>query len=182
MGHPSNGLTGAVVSVYIAGEALGALTQTFIGDRLGRIRFMQLECIIVTIGCTIQTASVNIGMFLAGRALAGYAVGYVSISPKRKFKETNRVVKWYGGYSPRLPLRNLLAKIPRSYRRYFWRRYRIRNHGIQLGRFRMLLRIQRHSSMAFTARYPTTLGHNHVYRLGHFYAQLASSAYPTGQD
>ena len=82
MGHPSHGLTGAVVSVYIAGEALGALTQTFIGDRLGRIRFMQLECIIVTIGCTIQTASVNIGMFLAGRALAGYAVGYVSISPK----------------------------------------------------------------------------------------------------
>uniref|UniRef100_A0A093Y2V1 Sugar transporter STL1 n=1 Tax=Talaromyces marneffei PM1 TaxID=1077442 RepID=A0A093Y2V1_TALMA len=75
MGHPSHGLTGAVVSVYIAGEALGALTQTFIGDRLGRIRFMQLECIVVTIGCTIQTASVNIGMFLAGRALAGYAVG-----------------------------------------------------------------------------------------------------------
>jgi MFS family permease len=86
MGHPSNGLTGAVVSVYIAGEALGALTQTFIGDRLGRIRFMQLECILVTIGCTIQTASVNIGMFLAGRALAGYAVGYVSISPIKEIQ------------------------------------------------------------------------------------------------
>ncbi|KAK9772132.1 putative Major facilitator superfamily (MFS) profile domain-containing protein [Seiridium cardinale] len=75
MQHPSNGLTGAVVAVYIAGEALGALTQTFIGDRLGRIRFMQLMCIIVTIGTTIQTASINIGMFLAGRVLAGYAVG-----------------------------------------------------------------------------------------------------------
>ncbi|KAI1210215.1 putative MFS monosaccharide transporter [Annulohypoxylon truncatum] len=75
MHHPSNGLTGAVVAVYIAGEAIGALTQTFIGDRLGRIRFMQLLCIIVTIGTTIQTASVNIGMFLAGRAIAGIAVG-----------------------------------------------------------------------------------------------------------
>ncbi|CAG8948078.1 unnamed protein product [Penicillium salamii] len=62
-------------SLYIAGEALGALTQTFIGDKLGRIRFMQMMCIIVTIGTVIQTASVNIGMFLAGRALAGYAVG-----------------------------------------------------------------------------------------------------------
>lgn len=75
MNHPSNGLTGAVVAVYIAGEAVGALGQTFIGDRLGRIRFMQLLCVIVTVGTTIQTASVNIGMFLAGRAVAGVAVG-----------------------------------------------------------------------------------------------------------
>ncbi|KAF3392828.1 High-affinity glucose transporter [Penicillium rolfsii] len=75
MHKPSHGLTGAVVAVYIAGEAGGALTQTFIGDRLGRIRFMQLMCVIVTIGTVIQTASINIGMFLAGRVLAGYAVG-----------------------------------------------------------------------------------------------------------
>ncbi|GAB7355804.1 hypothetical protein MBLNU459_g6480t2 [Dothideomycetes sp. NU459] len=92
MGHPSKGLTGSVntyptpmdthvtniyqvVAVYIAGEAGGALTQTFLGDRLGRIRFMQMMCIIVTIGTVIQTASINIGMFLAGRVLAGYAVG-----------------------------------------------------------------------------------------------------------
>ncbi|CAG7951667.1 unnamed protein product [Penicillium salamii] len=67
--------TGIATTMYIAGEALGALTQTFIGDKLGRIRFMQMMCIIVTIGTVIQTASVNIGMFLAGRALAGYAVG-----------------------------------------------------------------------------------------------------------
>ena len=67
MDHPSNGLTGAVVAVYIAGEAVGALTQTAIGDKLGRIRFMQMMCIFVTIGTTIQTAAVNMGMFLAGR-------------------------------------------------------------------------------------------------------------------
>lgn len=107
MGSPSSGLTGAVVAIYIAGEAVGALTQTVIGDKLGRIRYMQLNCIIVTIGTTIQTvsrlyhdpttkmhlqhdtetrgeadlsllllqASVNLGMFLAGRAIAGIAVG-----------------------------------------------------------------------------------------------------------
>ncbi|KAK8877504.1 MFS monosaccharide transporter [Apiospora arundinis] len=75
MGHPSNGLTGAVVAVYIAGEAAGALTQTFLGDRLGRIGFMKLMCVAVTVGTIIQTASVNMGMFLAGRVLAGYAVG-----------------------------------------------------------------------------------------------------------
>ncbi|KAJ9396919.1 hypothetical protein DTO282F9_6173 [Paecilomyces variotii] len=75
MNNPSNGLTGAVVAVYIAGEAFGALTQTVIGDKVGRVRFMQLMCIMVTIGTVVQTASVNIGMFLAGRVLAGYAVG-----------------------------------------------------------------------------------------------------------
>jgi MFS family permease len=92
MHQPSKGLTGAVstvcslalmlysdcekvVSVYIAGEAVGALIQTFVGDKLGRIRFMQMMCCFVTVGTIIQTASVNIGMFLAGRALAGFAVG-----------------------------------------------------------------------------------------------------------
>jgi predicted MFS family arabinose efflux permease len=54
---------------------LGALTQTAIGDKLGRIRFMQVLCVVVTLGTVVQTASVNIGMFLAGRVLAGYAVG-----------------------------------------------------------------------------------------------------------
>ncbi|EON96481.1 putative mfs monosaccharide transporter protein [Phaeoacremonium minimum UCRPA7] len=83
MGNPSKGLTGAVVAVYIAGEAVGALMQTAIGDTLGRIRFMQLMCIIVTIGTVIQTASQNIGMFLAGRVLAGIAVGEIS-SPKHR--------------------------------------------------------------------------------------------------
>lgn len=75
MHHPDAGLTGGVVAVYIAGEAGGALTQTFVADRLGRIRFMQMMCIVVTIGTAIQTAAINMGMFLAGRVLAGYAVG-----------------------------------------------------------------------------------------------------------
>ncbi|KAG8625774.1 hypothetical protein KVT40_006175 [Elsinoe batatas] len=78
MGRPSNGLTGAVVSTYIAGEALGSIGQILLLDKLGRSRFMQLACIIVTIGTVIQTASVNIGMFLAGRIIAGIAVGALS--------------------------------------------------------------------------------------------------------
>ncbi|KAK3652113.1 hypothetical protein LTR56_005244 [Elasticomyces elasticus] len=75
MDHPSKALTGAVVAVYIAGEAGGAILQTIVGDKLGRIRFMQMMCIIVTIGTVVQTASVNFTMFLVGRALAGFAVG-----------------------------------------------------------------------------------------------------------
>jgi predicted MFS family arabinose efflux permease len=51
--------------------------QILIADKLGRIRFMQLAAIIVTIGATIQTASQNLGMFLAGRIISGIAVGSV---------------------------------------------------------------------------------------------------------
>ncbi|KAH8817040.1 hypothetical protein F5884DRAFT_242451 [Xylogone sp. PMI_703] len=78
MHHPATSITGAVGSIYIAGEAVGAAMQILIADKLGRIRFMQLACIIVTIGCIIQTASVNLGMFLAGRVLSGTAVGALS--------------------------------------------------------------------------------------------------------
>lgn len=75
MGHPNAGLTGAVTSVYIGAEAIGTIMQILLADRLGRLRFIQLLCIIVTIGSIIQTAAVSFGMFLAGRAIAGLAVG-----------------------------------------------------------------------------------------------------------
>ncbi|KAH7121998.1 general substrate transporter [Dactylonectria estremocensis] len=67
MDHSSKGLTGA----------------TFIGDYLGRSRFMQLICVIFTIGTVIQTACVNIGMFLAGRVIAGIAVGEIAAPHSR---------------------------------------------------------------------------------------------------
>lgn len=68
-----------VVSIYIAGEVVGAILQVLIADKLGRIRFMQLACIPVKIGYTIQTASVNCSIFLAGRVVAGIVVGHVRL-------------------------------------------------------------------------------------------------------
>ncbi|KAH8587417.1 MFS monosaccharide transporter [Bisporella sp. PMI_857] len=73
--HPTNAQTGAVVATYIAGECVGGVFQIVAGDKLGRLRCMELMCIIVTLGTILQTASVNFGMFLAGRILAGMAVG-----------------------------------------------------------------------------------------------------------
>ncbi|KAI0550712.1 putative MFS monosaccharide transporter [Xylaria curta] len=80
MHSPSTAIVGAVVAVYIAGEAVGALLQILIADRLGRTRFMQFACVLVTVGVIIQTASINIGMLLTGRVLAGIAVGHVALS------------------------------------------------------------------------------------------------------
>ena len=40
-----------IVATYIAGEVVGALTQSVIGDVLGRKRFMGLMCVIVSFVC-----------------------------------------------------------------------------------------------------------------------------------
>ena len=34
-----------------------------------------MMCVLVTVGTSVQTGAVNFGMFLAGRAIAGIAVG-----------------------------------------------------------------------------------------------------------
>ncbi|KAE9403739.1 general substrate transporter [Gymnopus androsaceus JB14] len=75
MGKPNTAKTGAIVASYIAGECVGAMLQMAFGDKLGRKRFMQWLCILVTIGTVIQTAAQNYPMFLAGRILTGIAVG-----------------------------------------------------------------------------------------------------------
>lgn len=106
-----------VVAVYIAGEAGGALTQTAIADKLGRIRFMQLMCCIVTVGTIIQTASINMGMFLAGRALAGYAVGYILHCTTVHPRFTDNIQR-DGRNCTNLPFRDLSPSTPRIDRRY----------------------------------------------------------------
>ncbi|KAM0748758.1 general substrate transporter [Meredithblackwellia eburnea MCA 4105] len=75
MGNPNAALTGAIVSTYIAGEAVGAVSQMALGDRMGRRRFMQAMAICVLIGSILQTAAQNYGMFLAGRIVAGFGIG-----------------------------------------------------------------------------------------------------------
>ena len=54
---------------------MGSFVQTALGDKLGRVRFMQSLCVLVTLGSTVQTAAINLPMFLVGRAIAGIAVG-----------------------------------------------------------------------------------------------------------
>ncbi|KAK4504509.1 hypothetical protein PRZ48_005425 [Zasmidium cellare] len=75
MSSPSPTLIGGISSTYAAGEALGALLQLLIADRLGRIRFLQLLCVITLLGTCVQTAANGIGMFIAGRAVTGFGVG-----------------------------------------------------------------------------------------------------------
>ena len=48
-------------------------------DRIGRKRTIQLGATIAIVGCAIQTASINMTMLICGRAIAGLAIGFMSM-------------------------------------------------------------------------------------------------------
>ncbi|KAM0325137.1 hypothetical protein ACHAQA_007676 [Verticillium albo-atrum] len=70
-------LTGAVVSVYNAGQAVGTFIGGWAADKLSRRRAISLACTVAIVGIVLQTASVNIGMFITGRLLTGISSGMI---------------------------------------------------------------------------------------------------------
>lgn len=49
-------------------------------DRFGRKMTIQIGALICMVGAILQAAAVNLGMMLAGRIMAGWAVGLLSMS------------------------------------------------------------------------------------------------------
>jgi MFS family permease len=70
-------LTGAIVSCYSAGQTVGSFGIGWMMDRIGRKKALQICTFFTIVGSAIQTGSITIGMFLAGRAIAGVAAGGV---------------------------------------------------------------------------------------------------------
>ena len=71
-----NNLTfGAFNSAYYAACEVGTALNWWLPNKFGRLRCIQLACCISLIGIVLQTASVNFGMFVAGRVLGGLACG-----------------------------------------------------------------------------------------------------------
>ncbi|KAJ5690533.1 hypothetical protein N7462_004925 [Penicillium macrosclerotiorum] len=68
--HTTN-MIGALNGINSAGAILGCLGQAWTADYFGRKRTMQFGCVILIIGGTLCSGSVNMGMFLAGRFVAG---------------------------------------------------------------------------------------------------------------
>ena len=70
-------MIGAIVSTYSGGQGIGNLAGGYLGDKLGRKKTIWLAAVIALIGSALQTAAVNVVMFLVGRIIAGFAVGLV---------------------------------------------------------------------------------------------------------
>jgi MFS family permease len=78
----ANARSGTVVALFTGGCFIGALGAGF-SDRLGRRGTILMACCIFTVGGTIQTAGVVIGMLYAGRLIAGIGVGFLTVSKPR---------------------------------------------------------------------------------------------------
>lgn len=64
--------------MYAGGAILGCLSVSGIGDAIGRRQLIFLASVVSVIGSALQGGAVHIGMLIAGRLLAGIAVGQLS--------------------------------------------------------------------------------------------------------
>lgn len=64
-------LQGTVVAMYTLGAFVGAVSSITFGDRLGRIRTIQLGAAIDFIGALLQASSFSLGQLIVGRLVRG---------------------------------------------------------------------------------------------------------------
>lgn len=76
----TSSIIGAINSTFNGGAVFGSLMGGLTMDRFGRKMTIQMGALICMVGAILQAAAVNLGMMLAGRILAGWAVGLLSMS------------------------------------------------------------------------------------------------------
>jgi SP family sugar:H+ symporter-like MFS transporter len=67
-----------IVSILSAGTFFGALSAAPLGDYAGRRIGLMTTLVIFCFGVILQTASIAIPLFVAGRFFAGFGVGLIS--------------------------------------------------------------------------------------------------------
>lgn len=77
-GEPSAAETGGIVSSFTGGAILGALAVSWLADAVGRKKTVFIGGCISTVGCALQAGAATIAMLIAGRLIAGIAVGILS--------------------------------------------------------------------------------------------------------
>ncbi|CAH6721348.1 high-affinity glucose transporter 1 [[Candida] jaroonii] len=73
--NPTINETSAVVSLFTGGAFFGAFAAGYLSDYLGRKYTITTSCAVFILGGILQATCVNIGMLVAGRFIAGLAVG-----------------------------------------------------------------------------------------------------------
>ncbi|KAI9037087.1 sugar porter family MFS transporter [Aspergillus affinis] len=69
---------GAVIASFQLGALFGALSCTYLGERLGRRKTIFLGGILAIIGSLLQTAAYDIAQFAVGRVILGFGIGQFS--------------------------------------------------------------------------------------------------------
>ncbi len=77
-GSPNPSETGGIVSGFTGGAIVGALAVSWLADLLGRKKTVFIGGCISAFGCALQAGAATIAMLIAGRFIAGVAVGLLS--------------------------------------------------------------------------------------------------------
>ncbi|WYZ44520.1 hypothetical protein EsH8_VII_000956 [Colletotrichum jinshuiense] len=77
-GSISDSETGGIVSSFTGGAIVGCLVISFLADWVGRRLTVFIGSVIAVFGCALQAGSKTISMLIAGRFIAGIAVGILS--------------------------------------------------------------------------------------------------------
>jgi MFS family permease len=77
-GTPNPSQKGGIVSSFTGGAIIGALAVSWLADMLGRKKTVFIGGCISALGCALQAGSATIAMLIAGRFIAGIAVGLLS--------------------------------------------------------------------------------------------------------
>lgn len=77
-GGPKSYRQGGITCAMPFGSLVGALSSSFIADKYSRRASIQIASIFWIVGSIIQCASVDIGMLVVGRVVAGVCVGIAS--------------------------------------------------------------------------------------------------------
>ncbi|CZR65514.1 probable major myo-inositol transporter iolT [Phialocephala subalpina] len=75
---PTSSEAGGIVSGFQGGAILGALSISWLADKFGRRKTVFIGSLISILGCALQAGSATIAMLIAGRLIAGIAVGLLS--------------------------------------------------------------------------------------------------------
>lgn len=75
----STGQKSLVVSILSVGTFIGALTGAPVADIMGRKWGIVFAALVFSVGVAMQVASTAMGLFIAGRVVAGLGVGLVSV-------------------------------------------------------------------------------------------------------
>ncbi|KAK1139870.1 hypothetical protein N8T08_011115 [Aspergillus melleus] len=76
--HPSDAATGGIVASYNGGAILGSFFASYLSDPYGRRPVMFVGGILASLGAALQAGAATVAMMIAGRLIAGMAIGLMS--------------------------------------------------------------------------------------------------------
>ncbi|KAB5550750.1 general substrate transporter, partial [Coniochaeta sp. 2T2.1] len=76
--HPSDTVTGGIVSAFQGGAIAGTIINMFGADWAGRRNTVFVGSVVTCLGCALQAGAVNMSMLIVGRFITGVSVGMLT--------------------------------------------------------------------------------------------------------